>query len=222
MPLIDLTDLVFGRLTVISRAGRDKNRQAQWLCRCVCGNNIITRTDHLKSGSTTSCGCSKHGKSSHPLYGVWVNMRTRCNNPNYYKHHRYGGRGISVCKEWDSEFIDFYNWAISNGWRNDLQIDRIDNDGNYCPDNCRFVSSLDNNNNKSLIQANNKTGYAGVSFSKRAKAYKSELTVNYKTEHFGFFNTPEEAAEARDRFIIANNLPHKLHEKTLNFLLTSH
>ena len=89
----------------------------------------------------------KHGKSAHPLIKILKAMKQRCINPKNKNYHNYGGRDISVCEEW-KEFVTFYNWAIENGWKKGLQIDRIDNDGNYTSENCRFVTSKENNRNR--------------------------------------------------------------------------
>lgn len=88
-----------------------------------------------------------HGLRKHPLYGVWANMKTRCENPNDKHYSRWGGRGIRVCEEWH-DFKRFYDWAISNGYSEGLTIDRIDNNGNYEPSNCRWVTVLEQNQNK--------------------------------------------------------------------------
>lgn len=156
--LIDLTGKRFGSLTVISRS---ENRvcnghiQVMWLCRCDCGKEKVIRGTHLKSGAVISCGCVgkknsaeakiKHGHTHSRLYGVWCNMKNRCYNANVPCYFRYGGRGVRVCNEWLHDFGAFYNWAIQNGYDEDASygkctLDRIDNDGDYAPDNCRFVS----------------------------------------------------------------------------------
>ena len=101
----------------------------------------------------------KHGLYHTKLHGVWNNMKQRCVNPNHVAYHNYGGRGINVCKEW-SEFLPFYTWCMGNGYREGLTLDRIDNDGDYCPDNCRFVDRITQNNNRRgnvMITANGKT-----------------------------------------------------------------
>ena len=144
----------YGLLTVVGR-GKDltypsaKSPVKQWHCRCECGNELDVRTTYLKSGHTQSCGCllsrtlTKHGMCGTRLYSVWQNMKCRCEN-----NKNYAGRNIKVCDEWKCDFISFKNWALANGYSDQLQLDRIDNDGNYEPDNCRWVTRTENNRNK--------------------------------------------------------------------------
>lgn len=154
----DLTGKKFGRLTVIKRCGSNKNRRALWLCQCDCGNTKIILGNSLLSKSTLSCGCynkehsknihTKHSLSYTKLYKVWGGMKTRCYNPNFMYYCNYGGRGIAICKEWKDDFSNFYKWAISNGYREGLTIDRINNDGNYEPSNCRWITRAEQNRNQ--------------------------------------------------------------------------
>lgn len=160
---IDLTGMRFGKLLVIAEAKeRASQREVQWICLCDCGKETIVRSSRLRKGLTQSCGCGvleaniKHGKSSNKnpvrLYRIWKNMKRRCNNPNRSNYNRYGGRGIKVCQEWQEDFQAFYDWAMANGYQEDLEIDRIDNDGNYEPSNCRWVTHKENCNNRRTIK----------------------------------------------------------------------
>lgn len=161
----DLTGNKYGRLTVLKRVEDAKNGAKRWLCKCDCGNEKIVRASNLISGSTKSCGClqkengikrgkssASHGMCGTHIYRVYRQMISRCYNPKKDGYKRYGGRGISVCNEWLGEngFINFYNWSLENGYDESLQIDRIDNNGNYSPDNCRWVTAKENMRNRSV------------------------------------------------------------------------
>jgi len=173
--------------------------------RCKCGCGKITSPGrgwlqgHCNRGRKDSqSGHYKHGLTNHKLYWVWIGMKQRC----YYKKHQqyqdWGGRGINIYIRWRLNFKSFYNWAITHGYKEGLQIDRKDNDGNYHPDNCRFVTSKVNNNNRRTkgIQKNNITGVKGVSFDKRVNKYQVNPWIDGKQRYFGRFNTLEEAVEA--------------------------
>ncbi|WP_428743215.1 hypothetical protein [Tenacibaculum sp.] len=128
----------------------------------VCKNPFKSRPGNLLRKNSKSCkDCannsigqkvSKHKKCSHPLYFCWHDLKNRCNNQNYKHYNRYGGRGIKVCSEWENDFIEFYKWAIKNGWKKGLQIDRINNDLGYFPKNCRFVKPVKNVRNSTIVK----------------------------------------------------------------------
>lgn len=154
----DLTGQKFGRLTVESFAGKNSRRYATWLCQCDCGNKTVVCGSDLRSGNTKSCGCyhdevsrdrhKRHGMCHTKLYYVWVGMRGRCFNPNNKSYKNYGGRGITVCDEWKDSFSAFYDWALSNGYKDGLSIDRIKNNSDYSPENCRWTTQKVQNNNR--------------------------------------------------------------------------
>jgi hypothetical protein len=130
----------------------------------------------------------------HPVYNLWINMRDRCRNPNRPDYERYGNRGISVCKEWENNSKIFIEWALSNGYKKGLLLDRIDNDLGYFPANCRFVDYGVSNRNTRLLRINNTTGYRGVSFHKNKKKWCALICINRKLKHLGCFDSPRLAA----------------------------
>lgn len=167
--LIDLTGQRFGKLTVLRRAENyvksNGHKESKWVCCCECGNEITVTRTNLKRAR--SCGCSKgkyisdskitHGMSNSRLYRIWQNMKNRCYNPNVDRYDRYGGRGITVCEKWRDSFEAFYKWAIDNGYSDELSIDRKDVNGNYTPDNCRWISmekQADNKSNSRIFEYN--------------------------------------------------------------------
>ena len=154
---VDLTGKQFGRLTVVNRVENKKSKPA-WFCRCDCGKEKVIISCALKRGITLSCGCyrdervkstnTKHGLKKTRLYNIWINMKQRCYNNRNPKYPIYGKRGISICSQWLKNFITFYNWAILNGYKDTLTIDRINVNGNYEPNNCRWITNQEQQRNK--------------------------------------------------------------------------
>lgn len=183
----------FGKLTVIEFAGINKHKQSQWKCICDCGNEVVVTGLHLKNGHTVSCRMHakfiKHGKRNTRVYRIWLNMKNRCFNPNYTHCKDYGGRGITVCDEWKDDFQVFYDWAMANGYADNLSIDRINPDGNYEPSNCRWITQRE--------QAGNKRCTPSVELDGEIHNLKewSEITgINYSTIYSRYISgkTPAE------------------------------
>ena len=197
----DLTGKRFGRLIVINRAGSNKHRASLWECICDCGNSITTTGNALRCGHTKSCGCIQkekgsqnlinfmtkgnrsrghlsHGGRKTKLYKKWCSMKARCYYPVFDHYDRYGGRGIAVCEEWRENFAAFREWALANGYQDGLELDRIDNNGNYEPSNCRWTSREEQVRNRS------NTLFATLNgVTKPFAVWCEEYDVNYKTAH---------------------------------------
>lgn len=160
----NLIGMKFGRLTVADREpSKSKKDKGLWICKCDCGNVIRVRTHSLKSGNTASCGCkrketvkqvmTKHGERNTRLYNVWLDMKQRCYNNKNTEYKNYGRRGITVCDEWKNSFSNFSKWAYENGYdkdavRGECTLDRMDVNGCYKPENCRWVNNYVQMNNK--------------------------------------------------------------------------
>ena len=149
----------------------------------------------------------KHGMSNTRIYQIWADMKDRCFNENNKFYKRYGGRGITVCDEWSHDFQTFYDWAISNGYSDNLTIDRKDNDGNYEPSNCRWSTQHEQSMNKKHLP--NKTGFVGVRARRRKGEVYGYIAIVYrhrKELYAGFAKTPEEAFLIREKYIKENGL----------------
>lgn len=169
---LDLVGQKFGRLNV-KEFYDVQHGMSRWLCDCDCGNkNIIVYGRHMKSGNTVSCGCYfkennskfnyKHGGCNDRLYCIWADMKDRCKNKNNAAYNWYGGKGISVCNEWENDYISFKKWAMNNGYKENLSIDRINSNDNYCPNNCQWIT-LKENMDKARIK------YSGTAYNARTK-----------------------------------------------------
>lgn len=217
----DLTGKTFGRLTVIQR---DKDyiqpsgqHKVMWLCECICGNKISVQAYFLKKGYTKSCGCLrkenskkihiKHGLYYTKIRGIWGNIKQRCYNKNSSSYKYYGERNIKICDEWlnnENGFINFYNWAMHNGYKEGLTIDRINVNGNYEPSNCRWSNNI--------TQANNKRNNIYIEYKNETKTlaeWCKELNMNYNTVRTRIYElgwTPQKAFETNIN--IRNTHPH--------------
>jgi len=182
--------------------------------RCYCGNIFRSYVVSINNGDVKSCGCyfkkckTKHGLKKHSLYITWVNMRQRVNNKNSTHFEDYGGRGIKVCTEWQNDFMPFYDWAMANGYSEELSIDRIDPNGNYEPCNCRFTTKAIQSRNTRCIQSHNTSGYRGVSWHNPLSKWRAQITINGKKKHLGYFNSTIEAAKAYDSYVIEDSNSH--------------
>ncbi len=181
-----------------------------------CGNEFKANTYSINSGHSKSCGCyhkkiksegmnRKHNLTNTRLYNTWSKLKDRVLNPKSKDYYNYGGRGITICGEWKNDFMSFYNWAMSNRYSDELSIDRMDNDGNYCPENCRWATRTIQQRNQRM-QKNNTSGYKGVYYRKDRNKYTAQISVNRKNKRLGQFQTVIEGAIAYNNYIIENNL----------------
>lgn len=208
MKSLDLLGQRFGRLTVVEKLP-SKNNMSMWRCVCDCGNETAVLGKNLKSGRTKSCGCLQketfakntnnpptHRATGTRLHNEWRAMKARCYIPSCSNYERYGGRGIRVCDEWKNDFLKFKEWALENGYNDDLSIDRINPDGDYEPNNCRWVTMQKQFWNRG-IRKTNKSGVSGVYFDKSKGRWRAHITVNRKRIDLGTYLEKEDAVKAR-------------------------
>ena len=202
----------------IEPRGTNKHQKKVSLYRCKCGNEFEAVNTRVKSGHTTTCGCSrgeKHGDKGTRLYNIWTNIKARCQRENHPQYKNYGGRGIDICFDWRL-YSKFKEWALENGYEEHLTIDRRNNNSNYRPQNCRWVDHNIQNANR-RISSSNKVGYIGIFKNYNNYAFQVKYKETKKVQYG--FKTVKEAVLARDKYIVDNNLPNTRDFKACEWIL---
>lgn len=201
----DITGKTFGRLTVMYKTGI-RNGMMHWVCQCECGKEKEVCGNHLRTGHTQSCGClsKEHGaklhtfvapnpapRNSEKLYRVWKGMRSRCQGNNTHHKKYYASNGIIVCPEWN-DYLIFKSRALSNGYKDGLTIDRMNNCDHYRPDNCRWITMF--------AQASNKTNNRWITIhgvTKTLSQWSRVINRNPSAVHAGLSRNGTSYIEAR-------------------------
>ena len=183
----------------------------------MCKKEYKAQIYQINNGTYTKCkSCAnkirstKHGENRSRLHSIWCSIITRCYNENDASFKHYGARGIIMCFDWRNDYVNFSKWAKQNGYKDNLSIDRINNDGNYEPSNCRWVNQNIQTQNCRVIRSSNKSGYRGVSWDKKSNKWRSQIQVNKQKKHLGFFDNKIDAAIAYDNYVIKNKLAHSI------------
>lgn len=208
---IDLTGQRFGRLVVLQRVDNlmsSSGQRTRWLCACDCGKETVVLGVSLRSGNTRSCGCLQkdavhqsngtHYYTGKRLHNIWRGMKARCYISSCSNYEFYGAKGIEVCDEWRNDFSKFKEWALANGYTDELSIDRIDPERDYEPANCRWITMKDNCRNRDKRpRSTNTSGYPGVQWRKDIQKWRVVITVNRKVIQLGNFVSIEDAIKIR-------------------------
>lgn len=206
-PIKNIAGKRYGMLTV-NKFVRMAGHHSMWECECDCGNNVIVRSNSMRRGLTKSCGCLKksiladrnfrHGLSTHPLYRVWTSIRARCYRETETAFKYYGARGIGVCEEWRNSFDSFFEWAEPR-WEKGLSLDRINTNGDYEPDNCRFTTMGVQALNR-RVKRGNSSGITGVSWNKEQRKWAANGSAGGEKVFLGYYNTKSAAKVARQKW----------------------
>ena len=196
----------------------DNHRMAIFRCK-ECNKNFTTRVTNIKTLKSNSCGClpkhKTHGQSNTRLYRVYEGMKSRCYTRGRKDQKHYYDKKIEICNEWLNNNSSFFDWALSNGYKDNLTIERIDGNKNYTPENCKFENYHIQATNKPKIMSTNTSGYKGVTFVNKTGRYNSRICIHGKRKTLGTFNTALEASNAYDKFITENNLTEYITNKDL-------
>ena len=209
----DMTPRLVGDLGMRHPTENSNRKYSFGLYECqYCKKEFEAQVSNIKNGNTKSCGClngDAHGMAYSRFYNTWRQMVQRCTNPKHKNYGDYAERGIAVCEEW-LDIKNFIAWAESTHPNMEgYTLDRINNDKGYSPENCRWADKVTQNTNQ-RIQKNNTSGFVGIYWNKASKKWDAKIGVNSKLVHIGTFHAKEEAVQARDNYIIENNLSHKL------------
>lgn len=191
---------------------KSKKKSRYGIFKCACGNTFKTCVAQVKSGKTKSCGCirlkNNHSEHYKDLYTKYNSMKQRCYYKKGKRYSKYGGRGIVVCESWLNDFKSFHDWAICSGYKKGLSLDRINNDGNYEPSNCRWTTMSVQNRNTSKLYVHNTSGYRGVTFEKRSNKFVAQININNKNIYIGKNKCRLACAYMYDNYVKKNKLEH--------------
>lgn len=204
---------IYSNVKVLEFSHINNHGKKVYSCECLlCNSNFETLGTLVKNGRTKSCGCLQknitgdrfktHGMSNERVYKIWKGIKSRCRHKSYHAYNRYGGRGIKVCDEWENDFMKFYT-DMKDTYFDGAELDRIDNDGDYCAENCRWITHKENSNNRTKYF--NKSGYTGIHYRETKNRYEANVCINRIPKHIGVYHSLEEAVNGRKDFIIDYN-----------------